>query len=151
GSLLEFVRNDVFDAKNFFDSAAAPIPPLRQNQFGGGVGGPIRKNRTFFYLSYEGQRVRKSLTQTFSVPTDAMRIGDFSGLPTIYDPASVTAGGQRVPFVNNRITTPLDPVATAFLATIPRPNLPGVAQNLRATETQSINTNQYSARIGHRF
>src|SRR5882757_1309863 len=63
----------VFDARNFFDSPAAPIPPFRQNQFGGAVGGPVRKSRTFFFLSYEGQRIRKSLTQTFSVPTAAMR------------------------------------------------------------------------------
>jgi hypothetical protein len=69
GSLLEFVRNDVLDAKNFFDSHSAPIPPFHQNQFGGAGGGPVIRNRTFFFLSYEGQRVRKSLTQTFSVPT----------------------------------------------------------------------------------
>ena len=103
GSLLEFVRNDAVDAKNFFDSHSAPIPPFHQNQFGGAGGGPIIKNRTFFFLSYEGQRVRKSLTQTFSVPTEAMRSGDFSGLPTIYDPMSAPTGGQRQPFVNNMI------------------------------------------------
>ena len=65
GSLFEFVRNDIFDAKNFFDSAAAPIPPFRQNQFGGTLGGPVVKNKTFFFLSYEGQRTRKSLTRRF--------------------------------------------------------------------------------------
>src|SRR5580704_13580941 len=80
GSLFEFVRNDVFDAKNFFDSSSSPIPPFRQNQFGGSLGGPLQKNKTFFFLSYESQRVRKSLTQTFSVPTSAMRRGDFFGL-----------------------------------------------------------------------
>jgi hypothetical protein len=147
GTLFEFVRNSIFDAKNFFDSAAAPIPPFRQNQFGGSLGGPIRRNKTFFFLSYEGQRVRKSLTQTFSVPTAAMRRGDFSGLPTIYDPT----GGQRQPFPNNRILRPLDPVAVALLAQIPFPNLPGIAQNLRDTETQRINANQYSARLDHQF
>ena len=150
GSLFEFVRNDVFDAKNFFDSAAAPIPPFRQNQFGGSVGGPVRKNKTFFFLSYEGQRVRKSLTQTFSVPTAAMRRGDFSGLPTIYDPTAI-AGGQRQPFPNNQILRPLDPVAVALLAQIPFPNLPGIAQNLRSTGNQRINGNQYSARLDHQF
>jgi Carboxypeptidase regulatory-like domain len=147
GSLFEFVRNDVFDAKNFFDSAAAPIPPFRQNQFGGSVGGPVVRNKTFFFLSYEGQRVRKSLTQTFSVPTAAMRRGDFSGLPTIYDPTS----GQRQPFPNNQILTPLDPVAVALLAQIPLPNLPGIAQNLLSTGNQRINGNQYSARLDHQF
>ena len=52
GSLFEFVRNDVLDAKNFFDSATAPIPPFRQNQFGGSLGGPVRMNKTFFFVSY---------------------------------------------------------------------------------------------------
>jgi hypothetical protein len=112
GTLLEFVRNSIFDAKNFFDSASAPIPPFRQNQFGGSAGGPLVRNKTFFFLSYEGQRVRKSLTQTFSVPTAAMRRGDFSGLATIYDPTS----GQRQPFPNNQILRPLDPARSDTLA-----------------------------------
>src|ERR1700730_13077470 len=93
GSLFEFVRNNIFDAKNFFDAASAPIPPFRQNQFGGTSGGPITKNKTFYFLSYEGQKPRKSLTQTLSVPTQAMRTGNFSGLPAIYDPTAV-AGTQ---------------------------------------------------------
>jgi hypothetical protein len=147
GTLFEFLRNDVFDAKNYFDSPANPIPPFHQNQFGGTFGGPVVKNKTFFFLSYEGQRVRKSLTQTFSVPTDAMRAGDFSGLPVVYDFSS----GTRIPFPDNRINRPLDPVAVALLAKIPRPNLPGIAQNLRAVEKQRINTNGYMARIDHQL
>jgi len=147
GSLFEFVRNDAFDAKNFFDSATAPIPPFRQNQFGGSLGGPVLHNKTFFFLSYEGQRVRKSLTQTFSVPTDAMRQGDFQSLPAIYDPS-----GQRTAFANNQIPVArLDTVALALLAQTPAPNLPGIAQNLLATEPQSTNLNQYSARLDHQF
>jgi len=151
GSLLEFVRNDVFNARNYFDSPSKPIPPFHQNQFGASVGGPLIKNRTFFFVNYEGQRVRKSLTQTFSVPTAAMRNGDFSGLPVIYDPASVSATGQRLAFPGNRIPFALNPVAAALLAAVPFPNLPGVAQNLLSTQTQSINTNQGSARLDHRF
>ena len=149
GSLFEFVRNDVFNAKNFFDSSSSPIPPFRQNQFGGSLGGPVRRNKTFFFISYEGQRVRKSVTQTFSVPTAAMRRGDFSGLPAIYDPTTIS-GGQRQPFPNNQITR-LDPVAMALLAQTPYPNLPGIAQNLLATGNQAINQNQYSARLDHQF
>ena len=96
--------------------------------------------------------MRKSLTQTFSVPTEAMRSGDFSGLPAIYNPLSVAAGGQRQSFPNNLIPVQfLDPVATALLGQIPLPNLPGIGQNLLASEVQRINTNQYSARIDHRF
>ena len=151
GSLFEFVRNDIFDAKNFFDAAASPIPPFRQNQFGGTLGGPVIRDRTFFFVSYEGQRLRKSLTQTFSVPTQAMRQGDFSGLPVIFDPLNV-ALGRRQPFADNRILpSRLDPVAVALLRQIPLPNLPGIAQNLLATESQRIDTNQYSARLDHQF
>jgi len=150
GSLLEFVRNNVFDAKNFFDSPTAPIPPFRQNQFGGSLGGPIRRNRTFFFVNYEGLRMRKSLTQTFSVPTSAMRTGDFAGLPTIYDPLTSAADGQRLPFPTNQIPL-VDPVAAALLAKIPLPNRPGIAQNLLAVGDQSINTNAYSARLDHQF
>src|SRR5262245_54103718 len=58
GNVYEFLRNDVFDARNFFDPAERP--PYRQNQFGGTLGGPLRKDRTFFFLSYEGISVRKS-------------------------------------------------------------------------------------------
>src|SRR5215469_12407918 len=151
GSLFEFVRNDIFDAKNFFDSPGAPIPPFRQNQFGGSFGGPVIRNRTFFFVSYEGQRVRKSLTQTFSVPTAQMRDGDFSGLPTIYDPNN-GAGGQRQPFAGNRIPVQgLDPIATAILSEVPLPNLAGVGLNLLDSQAQRINTNAYSARVDHQF
>src|SRR5258708_6806699 len=103
-------------------------------------------NRTFFLLRYEGQRVRKALTQPFSVPTAAMRAGDFSGLPLVYDPAT------RQPFAQNRIPVQrLDFIATALLAVIPSPNLPGIAQNLRATERQRVNNNNFSARLDHTF
>ncbi len=151
GSLFEFVRNDIFDAKNFFDSQTSPIPPFRQNQFGGSLGGPVIKNRTFFFVDYEGQRVRKSLTSTFSVPTDAMRVGDFSGSPTVYDPASAAAG-VRQPFPGNRIPiTSLDSVSTALLANIPQPNLPGIGQNLLTSGIQHVNTNNGSAKLDHQF
>jgi hypothetical protein len=151
GSAFEFVRNDIFDAKNYFDSVSAPIPPFRQNQFGGTVSGPVRRKQTFFFLSYEGQRIRKSLTQTFSVPSAAMRQGDFSGLPVIYDPTSI-AGDQRQPFSNNQIPTgQIDTVAAALLARIPFANLTGIAQNLRSTGNQRTNGNQYSARLDHQF
>jgi hypothetical protein len=146
GSLFEFVRNDVFDAKNFFDAQTAPIPPFRQNQFGGSVGGPLIKNRTFFFADYEGQRVRKSLTSTFSVPTDAMRAGDFSGLPAVYDPYS------RLPFVGNRIPVQdLNGVSTALLANVPKANLPGIGRNLLASAVQRVNSNNASAKLDHQF
>ena len=104
GSLFEFLRHDRFDARNYFDPRDQPIPPLRQNQFGGALGGPIVRDRSFFFFSYEGQRVRRSLTKTFSVPTQAVRSGDFSGFAQICDPVTINPStGACTPFAGNRI------------------------------------------------
>src|SRR6188768_3135261 len=91
GSLFEFFRHDQFDSRNYFDPKDQPVPPLRQNQFGGAIGGPVMRDRSFFFFSYEGQRVQRSLTRTFSVPTEAVRGGDFSGSGPICDPLTITA------------------------------------------------------------
>jgi hypothetical protein len=150
GSLYEFFRNEVLDARNFFDPTKKP--PYRQNQFGATLGGPVVKDRTFYFLSYEGLLVRQAQTQTFSVPTSAVRAGDFSGLPAIYDPLSTDAGGRRTAFLNNRIPTPrLDPVALAFMEKLPLPNLPGQAQNYLATPTLRNDVNQGVARLDQRL
>src|SRR6202035_3605252 len=78
GSLFEFVRNDFFDAKNFFVSPTQPIPPYKQNQFGGSFGGPIQKDKTFFFFDYEGVRIRKSAHQLFYMPTALERLSNFT-------------------------------------------------------------------------
>lgn len=148
GSAYEFFRNNVLDARNFFDPK--DTPPYRQNQFGGTIGGPIVRNKTFYFAGYEGLRVRQAQTRTFSVPTAAVRAGDFSGLPTIYDPLSTNALGQRAAFQNNRIDpTRLDPVALAFIQKLPLPNLPGEAQNYLATPTLKNDQDQGVVRIDH--
>ncbi len=64
GTAFDYLRNDVLDARNFFDVPPLPKPPLRQNDFGGTLGGPIRKNKTFFFFSYEGLRLRLPQTMT---------------------------------------------------------------------------------------
>jgi len=76
GSVYEFLRNEKLDAKNFFDPADQPIAPYKQNQFGATFGGPIVKNRSFFFVDYEGLRIRQAQTLTSTVPTPAMRTGD---------------------------------------------------------------------------
>jgi len=68
GAVFEFFRNDVFDARNFFNQKPDPQTQLRNNQFGGSLGGPINKNKTFFYLNYEGQRERVGLNSTARIP-----------------------------------------------------------------------------------
>lgn len=75
GSLFEYLRNSALDAKNFFDLPDEPIPPFRRNQFGASLGGPIRRDQTFFLLNYEGLRERKSLTSVAIVPTAGARSG----------------------------------------------------------------------------
>ncbi len=146
GSLFEFIRNNVFDARNFFDTSVKP--PYRQNQFGGTLGGHVKKDRTFFFLSYEGLRVRQALTRTFSLPTARVRSGDFSGLSTIYDPLSTDpATGRRQAFPGNRINRPLDPAAVAFLQKLPLPNLPGEVQNFVASPSLRDNHDEGTARV----
>lgn len=150
GDLYEFVRNDVFDARNFFDPAH--IPPYRQNQFGGTAGGPIHRDRTFAFVSYEGLRVRQSLTQLFSVPSLKVRNGDFSSLATIYDPLTTDGTGKRQPFSNNAIrSTRWDPAAVAFINKLPLPNLPGEAQNYLATPELQNDYDQGTARVDHQL
>src|SRR4029077_15787362 len=86
GSAFEFFRSEKFDARNYFDDSSGPVPPLRQHQFGANLGGPLSRDRAFFFFSYEGQRVSRSLTQTFSVPPAAMSAGDFSAVAPLCDP-----------------------------------------------------------------
>ena len=80
GSAFEFLRNDALDARQFFD---AQKPQFQQNQFGFAIGGPIRKNKTFYFGDYQGLRVHTAPTSILSEPTAAMRTGDFSGYPAI--------------------------------------------------------------------
>ncbi|MBI2820255.1 MAG: TonB-dependent receptor [Acidobacteria bacterium] len=129
GSVYEFLRNDIFDARTFFDRTPDP-PPLRQNQFGFSVGGPVRRDSTFFFANYEGFRERRAQSRVFSLPSLKVRSGDFSGLPTIYNPLSTDAAGRREAFEGNRIPPgQLDPVAVSFLKKVPLPNQPGEVQN----------------------
>src|SRR4029079_18646969 len=96
GSAYDFVRNDRFDAKSFF---AKTKPKLTQQQYGGSVGGPLRTDKTFFFIDYEGYRSTHGQANLITVPTAKMRAGDFSELSTpIFDPAVST----RPAFANNQ-------------------------------------------------
>ena len=143
GTLYEFLRNSVFDAKNYFSPANLPTFLFQENQFGATLGGPILNEKTFFFLDYDGVRIRKSLSHVFSVPTAAQRAGIFG--TTIVNPAT----GQ--PFPGNVINVPLDPAAVALLAKVPLPNLPGPSNNLLAVNKQTNDNNQGNVRVDHRF
>ncbi len=151
GSAFEFLRNDALDARQFFD---AQKPQFQQNQFGFAIGGPIRKNKTFFFGDYQGLRIHTAATSIVSVPTAAMRAGDFSGFPaTIFDPSTFNpATNTRTQFSGNIIPSGrIDPVARNLLALFPLPNLPGVTNNLRINPLQVQVQDQFDARVDQSF
>jgi hypothetical protein len=84
--VFEFLRNNALHARNYFTTAGTPKPVLQQNQYGGVLGGPIIRNRTFFFGRWEGTRINRGSTYLTTVPTAAMRTGNFTGLAPIYDP-----------------------------------------------------------------
>ncbi len=149
GSAFEFLRNSALDTRQYFDPPNS-IPPYKQNQFGGSLGGPIRRNKMFFFVDYQGLRINESFSSILTEPTAALRAGDFSGYPqTIYDPQTYDpTTNTRQPFANNVIPpSRLNPVAQALLATLPLPNLPGVANNLRVNPLTSSAQDQGDARF----
>jgi hypothetical protein len=122
GSGFEYLRSDAFNARSFFAPTKAPY---RSNQFGGTFGGPILRNRAFFFGDYQGLRLDQGRTVTLTVPTPLMRQGIFSEIPDrIFDPAT----GQ--PFADNAIpAAQIDPIARKVANLYPLPNQPGLANN----------------------
>ena len=136
GSFYEFLRNDKFDARGWGNDAN---PPLRRNNYGLTIGGPIRKNKTFFFYNLDGLREHDGVSTTRAVGLPAWRTGDFStltrdasgkaALVTIYDPNSgtgtFTTPLATTPFPNNIIpANRLDPVAVKVVKYYPDPNRP---------------------------
>jgi hypothetical protein len=120
GSVYEFLRNDKFDAVQYFSRGK---PSLRRNQFGASFGGPVFRNKTFFFLNYEGYRDRRAVTNGYNVPSRAQRRGDFTGFAQIYDPLANDAAGNRVPFAGNVIPTArISPIALKLVDAWPLPN-----------------------------
>jgi hypothetical protein len=118
GGAFEFLRNDQFDAPNYFATIKAP---LNRNQFGGNLGGPTGLKNVFFFGSYERLRNREGATLTGTVPTDAMKRGDFRGLAQLTNPIT------RQAFADNQIPSSLfNPIGAAILAKLyPAPNASG--------------------------
>lgn len=159
GVLYEYFRNSSLDAKNFFDRPG-PIPEYKRNQYGAYFGGPMKKNRTFFFGNFERTRIRQAITKVGTVPTAAMKNGDFSALSTIiYNPASLTrnSGGvlTRTPFAGNVI--PVNQVSQFgrnVLNLYPNPNGPGSSSAnglFTSSPTKSDDFDQFTVRLDHRF
>ena len=119
GSLYEFYRNAALDARNFFAPGNEPAPKYIRNQFGFSFGGPIRKDRTFFFADYEGTRAREGITRIANVPTLQERSGDFSqnrfGIPRDPSTGQPLPGGVIPSFF-------IHPVGSAIAALYPLPN-----------------------------
>src|SRR4051794_28033195 len=120
GTGYEYFRNQAMDSIDFFSKrAGVPKPDNRQNQPGGNLGGPILKNRAFFFADYEGTRITRGVSRLTRVPTADERNGLFSA--AVKDPVT----GQN--FANNQIpANRIDPFAAAILALVPMPNVSGV-------------------------
>jgi hypothetical protein len=146
GSGYEYLRNEFFDTDNHF-SGTRPID--RQNNFGGTFGGPILRNKLFFFTAQEGAYLKSPQGVVLTVPTAAMKAGDFSGLPAIYDPASTTCAGTnctRTQFSGNQIPVGnFDPVAVNLLQYFPDPNQPGDVNNL--TASTGLNNHRYRGTV----
>ena len=153
GNAWEYLRNEKLDARNFFDTTDTKTPPFKQNQFGFTFGGPIVKNRTFFFGDYQGTRIRNTETFQSFVPTLANRVGDFSdgylGTPT--DPAICNSSGTCSPITPSDPN--IDPLALQLAALYPVPNKPSVSgqPNFIFNPVQAINTDQFDVRVDHSF
>lgn len=145
GTAYEFFRNAIFDARNYFAPAQTPAPQDQRNQFGGSLGGPVAKNRTFFFADYQGTRDNTGVTQVTNVPTLAERIGDFSqsGLVPI-DPST------GAPFPNLKIpANEMDPVGLAIAALYPAPNRNVPNQNYVSSPDTRQRADQFDVRLDH--
>ena len=158
GVVYEYLRNDALDAKNFFDRPGR-IPEYRRNQYGFSVGGPIKKDKTFYFGNFESARIRQGITKVATEPTTAMKNGDFSALSTvIYDPASLNAVNgvlTRTPFSGNVIPTTRITQAGRNVANLyPDPNTAGTsaASGLYTSSPTKVDDfDQFTVRIDHRF
>jgi hypothetical protein len=149
GEAFEFVRNTVFDTREYFDKPGAQPSPFHRNQFGGAVGGPILRNRAFFFGHYEGRRQVLSNTAKATIPSSKMFGGDFSELSTpIYDPATTDpVTGKRQAFADNQIPLKrINGMAKKLMAYYVSASSYS-SQNLVGNPVTTDNYDQYGGRI----
>ena len=160
GTAFDFVRHERLNARNYFAPAGA-APRFRRQQFGGVLGGPIRRDRAFFFAGYQGQRQTIGRTVLSTVPTALQRQGIFTEavggqVPIIYDPATTMRGLDgtfaRTSFPGNRIPVDrIDPVARALLERYPLPSSNGTVNNYRRVDDELSDQDQFDIRLDHRI
>lgn len=164
GSVFEFFRNEVLNARNLFapTTPANPQKPLfRRNQFGFVLGGPIRRDKTFFFVDYQGTRQLIARVRISTVPTLLQRQGIFTEpvggkVPQIYDPLTTRpkpgGGFTRDPFQGGVIpSSQIDPVANLLLQRFPLPTSAGTANNYLRVGNESDDQDQFDFRLDHQF
>jgi hypothetical protein len=156
GTLFEFLRHESLNARNAF-APGGQKPAFRRHQFGGVLGGPLARDRTFFFIDVQAQRQAIGRTVISTVPTWLQREGIFTEpiggrVPLVYDPNSATTAGgaARTPFPGNSIPDErVDPVARLLLGRYPAPTLPGTANNFARTATEISDQLQADVRLDH--
>jgi hypothetical protein len=146
GTVFEFFRNSALDARDFFEDPAVKKASFKQNQFGGTLGGPILKNKLFAFGDYQATIIRNPQTLISSVPTAAVRTGDFSGAEnsTIFDPQT------GLPFPGNIIPADrIDPISFAVLNLYPLPNQPGFRNNFKISPVEQDRIDQGDGRLDY--
>ncbi len=155
GGAFEFLRNSNLDGTNFFANRnSAAKPPYRQNQFGGTIGGPIRKDKTFFFGSYEGTRTRLGRSFTSTVPVSQILDGDFNRIRPVFDPATTVGTATsftRRPFPGNIVPrNRWDPLVPKILALYPRPtDNSKIVSNYFYTPSEKNNVDSYDFKGDH--
>jgi Carboxypeptidase regulatory-like domain len=150
GVLFEHHSNSRFFAKNFFYPAGEALPKNIINIFGGTIGGPIVRNKLFFFGSYEGMRERTTLTRLLTVSTAAVKAGDFSATgTTIYDPQTGNPDGSgRLPFPENKIPLARQNAITRKMQSLlPEPNMSGNVSNYFASASSVFDRDNYDVKI----
>jgi Carboxypeptidase regulatory-like domain/TonB dependent receptor/TonB-dependent Receptor Plug Domain len=145
GELWEFLRNTDLNAVGFFKPVGGGTLPFNQNQFGAAFGGPVKKDKSFFFADYEGFRRVYHPLQFATVPTPAMDQGDFSayGLPIENPLTGATFNSGVIP------QSQYSPIAGAVLAALPTPNLPGLSNNYESAPADSIYNDKGDFRFDH--
>src|SRR6266567_797732 len=145
GSAFEYHADNAIKAKSFFLPPGQIKPKAINNQYGGTLGGPIKKDTLFYFASFEGSLDRQSASRLLTIPTATIRGGDMSASSNpIYDPLTGnTDGSNRTPFANKLLpASRIDPIVTKILTDLPAANLPGLTNNFYAAGPYALTRNK---------